>query len=138
MTAPLLIDTCAAIYIFGNEPMTDAAVAAMDHAADASILTYVSPITAWEIGQLISKGRLKSTMSAQRWFQRLIGTWGFRLADMPPELLMASWYLPGNLNRDPADRIIAATAREYGFTVLTRDAELLRYARDGHIAALAC
>lgn len=138
MTAPLLIDTCAAIYIFGNERMRDAAVAAMDHAADATIPTYVSPITAWEIGMLIAKGRLKSALPADRWFQRLIGTWGFRLAGMPPDLLIASWNLPGTLNNDPADRVLAATAREFGYTLLTRDRDLLRYAREGHIVALEC
>jgi len=51
---------------------------------------------------------------------------------------MESSFLPGSLHRDPADRIIAATAREYGHTVITRDRALLDYARQGHLAAVEC
>jgi PIN domain nuclease of toxin-antitoxin system len=47
------------------------------------------------------------------------------LADMPPAVLIASQNLPNFLVGDPADRIIAATAREYRFTVVTRDKPLL-------------
>jgi PIN domain nuclease of toxin-antitoxin system len=36
------------------------------------------------------------------------------------------------------DRAIAATAREYGFTVMTRDRALLDYAAQGHLSALTC
>jgi PIN domain nuclease of toxin-antitoxin system len=51
---------------------------------------------------------------------------------------MESSFLPGSIHNDPADRIIAATAREYGFTVMTRDRALLAYAAEGHLSALAC
>jgi PIN domain nuclease of toxin-antitoxin system len=46
--------------------------------------------------------------------------------------------LPGAPPRDPADRIIAATAREHGYTVMTRDATLLAYAREGYLSAVEC
>jgi len=52
--------------------------------------------------------------------------------------LMESSLLPGTLHSDPADRIIAATAREYGFTVMTRDRGLLAYANEGHMSAVEC
>jgi PIN domain nuclease of toxin-antitoxin system len=51
---------------------------------------------------------------------------------------MASSYLPGEPPRDPADRIIAATAREYGYCLVTRDRLLLEYADRGHIQVLVC
>jgi PIN domain nuclease of toxin-antitoxin system len=53
-------------------------------------------------------------------------------------VLLDSSFLPGTFHGDPADRIIAATAREHGFTVMTRDRLLLAYAAEGHLAALAC
>ncbi len=138
MTASLLLDTCAAIYVFDNEPMADEAVAAMDHAWDENIPIYVSPITAWEIGMLAARQRLRSVLPADRWFRKLMETPGFRSADLSPEILIASWMLPGTLNRDPADRIIAATAREHGFRVMTRDRLLLNYAQSGYLSAVAC
>jgi PIN domain nuclease of toxin-antitoxin system len=57
---------------------------------------------------------------------------------MPPELLIASSFLPGIPPRDPADRILAATAREYGYVLVTRDRPLLDYSEQGHIQELAC
>jgi PIN domain nuclease of toxin-antitoxin system len=52
-----------------------------------------------------------------------------------PWILIESVRLPGKLHRDPADRILAATARENGLTLLTRDDALLEYAAEGHLAA---
>jgi PIN domain nuclease of toxin-antitoxin system len=40
--------------------------------------------------------------------------------------------------RDPADRIIAATARTFGYTVITRDGELVPYGAAGHLDVTAC
>ena len=57
---------------------------------------------------------------------------------MPIQLLLRSSFLPGSPTGDPADRILAATAREYGFTLVTRDRALLAYGEQGHIRALAC
>ena len=138
MNPTLLLDTCAAIWIMNNEWMRDAAVAAMDEASDRGDLVFVSPITGWEVGILASRGRFKSHLTPQRWLRQLLATPNIRLAEMPPALLLESSHLPGSPPRDPADRIIAATAREYGFTVMTRDRGLLDYANEGHMSAAEC
>jgi PIN domain nuclease of toxin-antitoxin system len=57
---------------------------------------------------------------------------------MPPGVLIASSFLPGDMPADPADRIIAATAREYELRLVTRDRLLLAYAESGYCRALAC
>ena len=138
MNAPLLLDTCAAIWIAEDAPISEAAVAAMDEAFDTRQPTYVSPITAWEVAMLVMRGQFKSTLPPHRWFERLLKIPGFRLADMSPAILMSSCFLPGNFQRDPADCILAATAREYGYTLMTRDPVLLAYAQAGHLHAIAC
>jgi PIN domain nuclease of toxin-antitoxin system len=137
MNRPFLLDTCAALWIVANE-ISDATADALSRARDAGLPTYVSPITAWEIGVQARKGRFKSSYSPQRWFARLISVPDTRIADLTAEILMESSFLPGNLNNDPADRIIAATAREYGLTVMTRDRALLDYAAQGYLSAMEC
>lgn len=107
-------------------------------AAESGEPTYVSPITAWEIGLLAAHGRMKLLMAPERWFERLLEAPGLLLADMPPTVLVLSSFLPGMPPNDPADRILAATAREYGYTLVTRDRSLLDYAGQGHLKALAC
>jgi PIN domain nuclease of toxin-antitoxin system len=99
---------------------------------------YVSPISAWEIATLVARGRLRMTIAPDVWFASLLALPGMRLAPMPPAVLIASAFLPGNPPRDPADRIIAATSRTYGFAVLTRDGELIPYGEARHIEAIAC
>jgi PIN domain nuclease of toxin-antitoxin system len=57
---------------------------------------------------------------------------------MPPDVLIASASLPGAPPKDPADRIIAASGRAYGYVIVTRDGELIPYADAGHIEVVAC
>jgi PIN domain nuclease of toxin-antitoxin system len=77
-------------------------------------------------------------MTPERWFARLMQAPGLRLSDMPPNVLIAASFLPGNPPRDPADCIIVATAREFGYRLVTRDRPLLDYAEQGHVQALVC
>ena len=135
---PLLLDTCAAIWFAEDQDMSDAAFEAIDAAFDAGAAVYVSPITAWEIGLLSARGRIQLPATPQLWFRRLIDVPGMKLADISPDILIASSFLPGTLPRDPADRILAATAREFGYLLLTRDRPLLDYGEQGHIRAIAC
>jgi len=87
---------------------------------------------------LASKGRLTLTIPPEEWFNSLLEMPGMRLAPLTPKILLASSMLPGVPPGDPADRIIAATARALGQTLVTRDSKLLDYAQQGHIRARAC
>lgn len=138
LPASILLDTCAAIWLMGGDPISEASRKAIRSAGAAHVGVYVSPFTAWEIGTLIAKQRLQLTLSPEVWFERLLALPGVRLADLTPKILLASTALPGSPPADPADRILAATARVLGHVVVTRDKKLLDYAREGHIRAIAC
>lgn len=138
MNGPFLLDTCAAIYIADNEWLKPKAVQAIDEAADRGQAVYLSPISAWEVGLLVRKGRFKSSLAPKRWLDRFLSLREIAFCAMPAEVLLESSFLPDGLHGDPADRIIAATAREYGYTVVTRDRALLDYAAAGHLRALEC
>jgi PIN domain nuclease of toxin-antitoxin system len=134
----LLLDTCAAIWLTGEQPVGRETADAIQNARASHQPIYVSPISAWEIGLLVSRGRMNMQMTPERWFSRLLEAPGLELADMPPNVLIASSFLPGKFHNDPSDRILAATAREFGYRLVTRDRPLLDYAEQGHIQALAC
>ncbi|MDX2165811.1 MAG: type II toxin-antitoxin system VapC family toxin [Deltaproteobacteria bacterium] len=135
---PLLLDTCAAIWLAEDEPIAAAAAEALDAAARSGTSVFVSAMTAWEIGLLVAKQKIVLSMSPEAWFRCLLGVPGVALAAITVEALIASSFLPGTPPRDPADRIIAATARACGYRLVTRDRQLLAYAEQGHLAALAC
>ena len=138
MAGPVLLDTCAAIWLMGGDPLSVPSQTAMRSARTENLGVYLSPITAWEIGTLVAKGRLHLTLSPEAWFETLLVMPGVRLSTLTPQLLISSTSLPGKPLRDPADRIIAATARLHGFRLITRDSKLLDYAREGHILAIKC
>jgi PIN domain nuclease of toxin-antitoxin system len=138
MSETFLLDTCVTLYLISNEPISDASNAAMNRSVDAGVPLLVSPITGWEVGLLAGKGRFRSSMSSQRWLEKLRAMPGIRFCELSAEILMASSFLPKFPYKDPADRIIAATAREHGYTVMTRDKALLDYGREGHLSVLEC
>jgi PIN domain nuclease of toxin-antitoxin system len=135
---PLLWDTHAAIWISEKTPISQAANDALAAAHREGVACYVSPITAWEVGMLAARGRLQLLIRPERWFANLFELPGVRLADISPDVLIASSYLPGRPPRDPFDRIIAATARELGATLITRDRALLDYGEQGHVRVVEC
>jgi len=138
MKAPLLLDTCVVIWIANDQPIASEADDTIQEALHAGELVFISPITAWEIGLLVSRDRMILKMSPQLWFDRMLTAPGIALANMSPGVLIASSYLPGIPPRDPADRIIAATAREYGYRLMTRDRKLLAYGEEGHLQVISC
>jgi len=135
---PLIWDTCAAIWIYEKARLAQGAIDAMGAAHRAGVPSYISPITAWEVGMLASHGRLQLLTRPERWFARLFDVPGVRLAELSPDILIASSYLPGKPPNDPTDRIIAATARELGATLITRDRALLAYGAQGYISVVGC
>src|ERR1043166_3999218 len=103
--SPLLLDTNAVIWIMRNEPLARAAQDAMNAALQSSADVLVSPITAWEVGQLVARNRLNLSATPRGWFQRLLAIPGMRLAELSPDILIAAPFLPGRPPRDPLDRI---------------------------------
>ena len=97
----------------------------------------VSPISAWEVGQLTARGRIFLPRHPLAWFEAAIAA-GISLAPMPPAVLIEASFLPSKMLRDPADRIIAATARAFGYQIVTRDRIILDFAAEGHAQAIAC
>jgi len=134
----LLLDTCAAIWLVEGASLTPGARTALEKAAIGGENAYVSPMTAWEVANLTSRGRLRLPLAPVAWFDRLLSTPGLAIAELLPIILIDSCSLPGAPPRDPVDRILAATARTCGYRLMTRAKHLLAYAQDGHVQAIAC
>ena len=136
--ADYLLDTCAAIWIMNGDPLRVPAATKLPQALERNGRLVISPITAWEIATLVAKKRILLTLRPEVWFSKLCNLPGVTLVDMPPSVLIASTSLPGKTPADPADRILIATAREFDYTLVTRDRLLLKYASSGYVRAMAC
>ncbi len=135
---PLLLDTCAVIWSAEEDGLTSHAIEEIAAHSAAGGVIFVSPISAWEIAMLVGKGRLSISENPQKWLSRLLEKPNLRVSEMSVDMMLACGALPEPLHGDPADRIIIATAREYGLRIVTRDQKILDYAEKGHVMALAC
>ena len=133
-----LLDTCAVLWIANGDPIRQPAAGALRDARGPGGRLAVSPMTAWEIAMLTAKGRIALSIDPEIWFDRFRSQPGVILAEMPPAVLIASCALPGSPPADPVDRILAATARSFGYTLVTRDRRLLDYGGAGHVRVIEC
>ena len=134
---PLLLDTCAVIWLFNRSAMSGASRAAIADAATNRCL-YVSPFSGWEVGMLVKKGKIALTMPPKLWFSHVADHPAVTLAALDHDVMIESSFLPDAPPGDPADRIIIATARQSGLTIVTRDRLIVDYAQMGHVRALVC
>ena len=133
----ILLDTCALIWIADDHPVLPAALTAVERAVSAGEL-YLSPVSAWEIGMLVRRGRLVLDVSAEVYVSRAFSRPGVQIAALTPEIAVRSSHLPGTLHSDPADRMLIATAMLMGLKLMTRDRRILDYAAQGHLSAFPC
>jgi PIN domain nuclease of toxin-antitoxin system len=88
-------------------------------------------ISVWEIAMLVARARLRLTMQIEEWVRRALGAPGIGLAELTPSIAIESTRLPGDPPRDPADRILLATALVHGASFATCDRRILRYVQRG-------
>jgi PIN domain nuclease of toxin-antitoxin system len=132
----VLLDTHAWVWLMNGSRQlgTKARKAVQQSLANEAVL--VSAISPWEVAMLVSKRRLVLDRDVGEWVQQALSQPGIRLEALSPEIAVASTRMPDELHGDPADRLIAATARHLGAVLLTDDQLLLDYGKAGHIKAL--
>ena len=85
----------------------------------------VSVISTLEVAQLVKKGVLDLPLPMPDWFDAALTDSGITCIPLTPKLLHASTILP-DIHKDPADRIIIATAQERDARLVTAD-ETIRF-----------
>jgi PIN domain nuclease of toxin-antitoxin system len=138
MNGNILLDTCAAIWITEGARVSGEAEAALDDSLGEFRDVMLSPVTAWEVGMLVARGRYSISMTVQAWFDRMVDRANTGVAELSTGILIQSSFLPGSPPRDPFDRVFIATARAFGYRIMTRDSKILDYAAQGHVKVIPC
>ena len=134
--ALLLLDTHVLLWSASNGPRLGRhAGKAIEHASREGRLA-VSAITPWEIALLESKRRITLQKDVLEWVREALAKPGVNLIPLEPEIAVGSVRLPLEMHPDPADRILVATARHLGATLVTADKGLLDAAKKGYFAAM--
>jgi PIN domain nuclease of toxin-antitoxin system len=96
---------------------------------------YLSPISLWEISLKASRGKMIFDRPLRPWMNDALRLSRIRLAPITAEVAIDCSELPAGFHGDPADRIIASTARVYSLLLLTNDKKLLDLSAKGHFRA---
>ena len=85
----------------------------------------VSDISLWEVATLASLGRIELTIPLRQWLESAAAPPLVQRCAISPAVAAEVAALPKTFHRDPADRILVATARVHGATLLTRDRRIV-------------
>ena len=96
--------------------------------AEAREAVRISVATVFEIVALHAAGRLRLAKPPEQWIDTSLDLSGVRLAELTRTVAMDAGFIPRTALADPLDRLIVATARQLGATLLSADAAILGYA----------
>jgi PIN domain nuclease of toxin-antitoxin system len=94
---------------------------------DPSHTLLVSPISTLELARLIALSRITLRKSLQDWMNSARQHLDFHDAPFTHSAAIDSYQLPASFHKDPADRMLVATARELGCPLVTADDLILGY-----------
>ncbi|MHB1959388.1 MAG: type II toxin-antitoxin system VapC family toxin [Acidobacteriaceae bacterium] len=112
----------------GALTLSRAALNAID-AATAVRSVFVPLISVWEIAMLTTKKRLQFDRPVRRWVEEALDKPGLELLPFTTDIAIEAALLPEPMHKDPADRIIVASARVERLTLITCDKLMLSFGR---------
>lgn len=121
----ILVDTHVVVWLaFDQDQLSPKARAAINHARKQADGLAISDITLLELAMLATKGRIRLDITLES-FLRDVET-RFVVLPITARACARATALPPAYPKDPADRIIAATALVEGLSLLTADREIRR------------
>ncbi|MCY3793360.1 MAG: type II toxin-antitoxin system VapC family toxin [Gammaproteobacteria bacterium] len=120
MTAALL-DTHVLIWWLNDLTRLSPQQREVVEAASPDAPMHVSDISLWEVAMLQSLGRIRLALPLREWLDGAVAPPLVRRHGISPAIAAEVAALPDSFHRDPADRILVATARVLGATLLTSD-----------------
>jgi PIN domain nuclease of toxin-antitoxin system len=87
----------------------------------------IASISMWEFARLVSTGKVEIRIPPDQWLEQAVNKTGIAIFDLSPKIAAESCNLPGDFHKDPADRIIVATARINNISLITKDKKIINY-----------
>lgn len=124
----IVLDTHALLWWANGEraQLSAAAASAIDAEMDGGQIL-VSSMSAWELAMLVERGRVALSMDVASWLDTLSRIDAVQMVPVDSEIVVKSVQLPGDFHKDPADRIIVATARKFAAPLVSADEKIRSY-----------
>lgn len=81
----------------------------------------IASISLWEMASLFARGRIETYGTIEASVRQVLETVGVIVKPITPEIAVLATQFPESYPRDPADRLIGATARAEGIALVTQD-----------------
>lgn len=121
----ILVDTHIVVWLaFAPEQLTASAGRAVAEARSSDGGVAISDITLLELANLASKGRIQLNTSLESFLQEVEAR--FIVLPITARICARMLQLPAEYPKDPADRIIGATAQVHGLPLVTADQAIRR------------
>lgn len=120
-----LLDTHVLLWWFDRVPRLSDPQLRVVHAADEENPLLVADITLWEIATLSNLGRIRLELPLREWLEEATAPPLVQRLPITPAVAAEVAAVPESFHRDPADRILVATARIFGATLLTQDRRII-------------
>jgi PIN domain nuclease of toxin-antitoxin system len=123
MSAPLL-DTHVWIWWMLGDPRLDARERDALDALGPDNRPMLCDISLWEFATLVDLGRVEIDVPIGEWLAVAASPATVRLQSITPAIVAEMNRLPSSFHRDPADRLIVATARSLQRPLATHDRKI--------------
>ena len=111
------------------ERLSEAQRAAIqEQESNADGLIGICATSLWEMAMLAQKRRLRVAVDLANWFADALAYPQVGVINLTPAIAIASTMMPDDFPRDPADRIITATALIHNCPLVTSDSEIRNHA----------
>lgn len=121
----ILLDTHVLVWMVSSPSRISRAADRQIQKAQRDRSCAISSFTLWELALLFHRNRLRGTGSIENSIRSILDDTGVKVLDLTPEIADLAMVFPDSYPKDPGDRIIGATARAYGLTLITQDERIL-------------
>ena len=130
MTDRLLLDTHIALWLDSADDSLRASTRALiDDCWQNGGTIFLSAVTAWEIALLVDTGRIDLDIPVDAWIERFLDRPGIEAVPLGYRAASCSYQLHHLEHRDPADRLLIATAIELACPLVTYDDRIARFGK---------
>jgi PIN domain nuclease of toxin-antitoxin system len=121
----ILLDTHVLIWIVSDAGRLSRAAAREIEKAYRAGGCAIASITLWELALLFAKGRLRGAGTIEASIREIVERARVQVLEITPEIADLAMAFPEHYPKDPGDRLIGATARSHGLTLITHDERIL-------------
>ena len=130
MTDRLLLDTHIALWLdSGDDRLRASTRALIDGCWQNGGTILLSAITVWEIALLVDTGRIDLDVPVAEWIERFLDCPGIEAVPLGHQAASRSYQLHHLEQRDPADRLLIATAIELACPLVSYDERIVRFGK---------